>query len=715
MRITNSTTVDDTTVDETSVPPFDGTFVVPPFDGTYAQLPTQLRSVNSFVVWRREKEKDKTTGKERWNKPPYNARTGIKADKTNPADYSDFETALKKFQEPPGRAKYAYHGLGVCLTAEDYLVTFDLDECVDEHGNIAPWAVEYIKQFNSYWEGSPTDGLHCTFTIKWRPPDNTRTVHIDGHKAEFLISKSYFTVTGRHIEGTPNEVRECTEAFNKLYAQIPPAQAQKKALEKHPDVPPDLENGKLIDWAMAAKATANGTYPCSCGAKTHTYGELLTDRYKGSDIHDGNDTSAADYNLCESLAWWTRKNAAWMDDIFRKSPRMREKWDEVHYSDGRTYGEGTIDAAILGCRDERPPDSASGAQCGDGGQGQASGGKAEGEPKKEGEEDDGFTTWDDIFSRRPGKAIIAGYIYENEDTLLVAQKGVGKTFQLTSWDMRIAAGIDAEQGVVIRVVGEGGHGIPRRNSGWCNYNHIDPATIKDNFIFWERPLNLLNDACVNAFIKGLKNRIAGRRAVLTSFDTLSQCLGVSGESENDNSKLAKALGSVVRIRQEAGIEASVILHHEGHTASGRARGASAIADNVANVFQLEYGQGQEHDREPTVWLRAKNVRDEELPPPVRYRRTVVNSSVVNNKGQVLTTCVLVPMDGIHFCNTEEPEKPLTPSAKKLQKALTADGLTYNQLREKTGLAKRTFDDALNLLKDRELLTHDGSLYKKLPS
>ena len=27
---------------------------------------------------------------------------------------------------------------------------------------------------------------------------------------------------------------------------------------------------------------------------------------------------------------------------------MRDKWDEVHYSDGRTYGQATIDLAIAG-------------------------------------------------------------------------------------------------------------------------------------------------------------------------------------------------------------------------------------------------------------------------------------------------------------------------------------------------------------------------------
>lgn len=40
-----------------------------------------------------------------------------------------------------------------------------------------------------------------------------------------------------------------------------------------------------------------------------------------------------------------------MDALFRQSGRMRAKWDEVHSSDGRTYGEMTIASAVEACRD----------------------------------------------------------------------------------------------------------------------------------------------------------------------------------------------------------------------------------------------------------------------------------------------------------------------------------------------------------------------------
>lgn len=64
----------------------------------------------------------------------------------------------------------------------------------------------------------------------------------------------------------------------------------------------------------------------------------------------GDDHSAADLALCNMLAPRTNWDPERIDRIFRGSGLMRPKWDERHSSDGRTYGQVTIDKAIAGCR-----------------------------------------------------------------------------------------------------------------------------------------------------------------------------------------------------------------------------------------------------------------------------------------------------------------------------------------------------------------------------
>jgi putative DNA primase/helicase len=55
--------------------------------------------------------------------------------------------------------------------------------------------------------------------------------------------------------------------------------------------------------------------------------------------------SEADAALCSLLAFWARDEGQ-IDRIFRQSALMREKWDEQHHADGRTYGQATIERAL---------------------------------------------------------------------------------------------------------------------------------------------------------------------------------------------------------------------------------------------------------------------------------------------------------------------------------------------------------------------------------
>jgi hypothetical protein len=65
------------------------------------------------------------------------------------------------------------------------------------------------------------------------------------------------------------------------------------------------------------------------------------------------DTSRADLAFCNILAFHVGLDAAQIDQAFRMSGRMRPKWDERHFSDGRTYGEATVTKAIVWAQQER--------------------------------------------------------------------------------------------------------------------------------------------------------------------------------------------------------------------------------------------------------------------------------------------------------------------------------------------------------------------------
>ncbi|MCX7802221.1 MAG: DNA primase, partial [Meiothermus ruber] len=55
--------------------------------------------------------------------------------------------------------------------------------------------------------------------------------------------------------------------------------------------------------------------------------------------------SEADLALASALMWWTGNDLERADRLFRQSALYRPKWDKKHYSDGRTYGQATLEKA----------------------------------------------------------------------------------------------------------------------------------------------------------------------------------------------------------------------------------------------------------------------------------------------------------------------------------------------------------------------------------
>jgi hypothetical protein len=73
--------------------------------------------------------------------------------------------------------------------------------------------------------------------------------------------------------------------------------------------------------------------------KLATYPEFLTEGRL--------DAHKADLSLCNSLAFYLG-TAERADAAFRRSKRMRDKWDAKHRGDGATYGEMTLEKAFAG-------------------------------------------------------------------------------------------------------------------------------------------------------------------------------------------------------------------------------------------------------------------------------------------------------------------------------------------------------------------------------
>ena len=65
--------------------------------------------------------------------------------------------------------------------------------------------------------------------------------------------------------------------------------------------------------------------------------------------------SEADLALCAMMTFWTNRDTAQMDRLFRSSGLMRGKWDEKHGE--KTYGEITVEKALSGNGETYSPEN----------------------------------------------------------------------------------------------------------------------------------------------------------------------------------------------------------------------------------------------------------------------------------------------------------------------------------------------------------------------
>jgi putative DNA primase/helicase len=311
--------------------------MVPESSLAVSVLPEALREREQWVCWREEDRDGKPT------KIPVTPGAGGFASSTESNTWSDFETALEYTE-----TEHA-DGVGFVFTDDDPVVGVDLDDCRDpETGDIDDAARDIIDRLDSYTEVSPSGtGFHVLLRGELPEGRNRRG------SVELYDTARFFTVTGDHVERTPNRVARRQDALTAIhheYVQDTDGETASESEQRDgtddqstatgaADVDIDLEDEELLEKARNA-----------------SNGEKFERLWNGNTV--GYDSqSEADMALCCLLAFWTGGDQTQMDQLFRESGLLREKWDEVHYADGSTYGEKTIERAIATTSEFYEPDA----------------------------------------------------------------------------------------------------------------------------------------------------------------------------------------------------------------------------------------------------------------------------------------------------------------------------------------------------------------------
>jgi len=281
-------------------------------------VPEALEGIDHWVCWRYAPKPD--GGKP--DKLPVNPHTGGNAMSNTPSTWADLNTALDHYHAHPDKVS----GIGWVPRGTD-ITAVDLDDCVID-GAPAPWAAHIMRQLDTYAEYSPSGTGLRLFLVGKAPGRRRRHGKIELYDGN---STQYLTFTGNHVPGTPLTVEKRQEQLTWLYDKTFPPKPQR---QERPQQTPALVHGTPLAVILQKAFTAKD------GAQFQ--------RLWVGDASGHSSQSEADFALVGKLAFWLGPDADAIDSAFRGSGLMRDKWDQRHAGDGRTYGQLTIDNVLAG-------------------------------------------------------------------------------------------------------------------------------------------------------------------------------------------------------------------------------------------------------------------------------------------------------------------------------------------------------------------------------
>lgn len=272
------------------------------------QIPAleELKARNQWVTYTLSAAK--ASG--RRGKVPHQPLTGWKASPTNPAHWSSYMDAVWSLR------RRGHDGLSLVLTAADPYAVIDLDDCVDEQGQISDWATAVLGRFDSYTEYTPSGmGLHIWLRGKL-PPGGRRKDHV-----ELYDEAKAITVTGRQLTGTPETIEDRSGELVAFHREVfPPAPPYMSAPVVSSTL--QLSDDEVIGVATRAR---NGV----------TFESLMR-----GELRRNHSKSEGDMALVGYLANYTQ-NTSQLERIWRRSALWRAKCER-----NRGYVKRTIQRAI---------------------------------------------------------------------------------------------------------------------------------------------------------------------------------------------------------------------------------------------------------------------------------------------------------------------------------------------------------------------------------
>lgn len=291
-----------------------------------------IRELQSLTQWCCFKKEKRTEADEKPTKVPYHPK-GYRASASKPDTWSSHEAVVHAC-----RIANLFSGIGFFFNGQVYS-GIDIDNCVDENGNIANWAWEIIRLLDSYTEYSTSrTGVHIVVKglLQLRILDSKGIEYIKGWKnnpqvgyvppnhLEIYSDRRFFVVTGDHVSGTPTTIYERQDQLLSVlntYFLNPKAEKQRKFYQQTPKLPDSYRPSEVPQ-------DDNELWQVIFREKNGPRWERLYYGDAGDYIGDDGriDESAAEYALTTKLVYYTQHDATRVERMMWQTGLVRDKW-----------------------------------------------------------------------------------------------------------------------------------------------------------------------------------------------------------------------------------------------------------------------------------------------------------------------------------------------------------------------------------------------------
>jgi len=281
--------------------------LAPQFDG----VPIELKQLPSWLTWKLTFVDSRENP---WTKVPWCGDPDVtgQARSNDPASWCSFDAARQSYLAKD------FDGVGFVIIGD--LIGLDLDKCRDpETGFIEFWAALIIDRINSYTEISPSG---TGVRIFCRGKKNTTRCRVGGFEVYDHTSPRFMTVSGAHLEGTPQGVKDRQPQLDEVCLAMFPPEAIKSPVDRaggdySPEVAEVLE---------VVRRAANAEKALTLWERT----------WENQGLYNS-DESRADAALSHHFAPYV-PDVEHLDKLFRESPHYRakddyhiEKWERDDY------------------------------------------------------------------------------------------------------------------------------------------------------------------------------------------------------------------------------------------------------------------------------------------------------------------------------------------------------------------------------------------------